>query len=288
MLLVASSSAGAVWDGAANAARAVPHGAISGGDANERLGEGFIVVYNDDVTRTQIAAARATMAQHFGAGNVALEQAVNTPAASGDISLAAAPALGPDAADPKARAAPAFALMRLDVFKPAEAGGQLPDDIILLRLEALPGVAYAERDGIVTAQATEQSPPWCAPRGVPAYPRPPARHPPPAAPPRAHACLHHAPATQPNRRGLNRIDQRKLPLDKDYTYPDIAGAGATIYVADTGIFLNHSEFEGRAAAGWVAPALAASEGGGDRFGHGTREWQDGGRGGEEPVVSTTG
>lgn len=45
--------------------------------------------------------------------------------------------------------------------------------------------------------------------------------------------------------GINRIDQRSLPLDSSYNYPDLAGQGAHVYVIDTGINPNHSEFTGR-------------------------------------------
>ncbi|CAG8631820.1 6242_t:CDS:2, partial [Paraglomus occultum] len=49
--------------------------------------------------------------------------------------------------------------------------------------------------------------------------------------------------------GLKRIDQRTLPLDNHYIYPDSAGEGVTIYVLDTGVNLNHADFEGRATFG---------------------------------------
>jgi len=49
--------------------------------------------------------------------------------------------------------------------------------------------------------------------------------------------------------GLKRIDQRALPLDNHYMYPDSAGDGVTIYVLDTGVNLNHADFEGRASFG---------------------------------------
>ncbi|GGK34021.1 hypothetical protein GCM10010124_28270 [Pilimelia terevasa] len=66
--------------------------------------------------------------------------------------------------------------------------------------------------------------------------------------------------------GLDRIDQRRLPLDRTFTYPD-DGAGATVYVVDTGIRYGHAEFGGRAVAGYDA----ITEGGGavDCNGHGT-------------------
>ncbi|WP_435228916.1 S8 family peptidase [Streptomyces sp. Tue6028] len=50
--------------------------------------------------------------------------------------------------------------------------------------------------------------------------------------------------------GLDRIDQRNLPLDKSYTWPESAGAGVTAYVIDTGIRITHKDFGGRASYGW--------------------------------------
>ena len=49
--------------------------------------------------------------------------------------------------------------------------------------------------------------------------------------------------------GLDRIDQRKLPLSGTFTYTN-TGAGVTAYVLDTGIRVTHTEFGGRATAGW--------------------------------------
>ncbi|CAG8566764.1 9743_t:CDS:2, partial [Acaulospora morrowiae] len=57
-------------------------------------------------------------------------------------------------------------------------------------------------------------------------------------------------ATQKNPNpNLDRIDQAKFPLNKQYTFPDSAGAGAEVYVVDTGVLVSHSEFEGRATFG---------------------------------------
>ncbi|WP_203645108.1 S8 family peptidase [Streptomyces sp. SID14478] len=50
--------------------------------------------------------------------------------------------------------------------------------------------------------------------------------------------------------GLDRIDQNDLPLDASYTWPETAGAGATVYVIDTGIRISHQDFGGRASYGW--------------------------------------
>ena len=48
--------------------------------------------------------------------------------------------------------------------------------------------------------------------------------------------------------GLDRSDQRDLPLDTNYTY-NATGAGVTAYIIDTGIRLTHTEFGGRASSG---------------------------------------
>lgn len=74
--------------------------------------------------------------------------------------------------------------------------------------------------------------------------------------------------------GLDRIDQRALPMDSLYTY-DATGAGVTSYIIDTGIRYSHSEFEGRAVKGFDAFAadptdpLLGYDGSGDCDGHGT-------------------
>ncbi|MFD7404801.1 S8 family peptidase [Streptomyces sp. NPDC059866] len=61
-------------------------------------------------------------------------------------------------------------------------------------------------------------------------------------------------ATQPSPPswGLDRIDQRNLPLNSSYTYPDTAGQGVTAYVIDTGVRITHSDFGGRASYGYDA------------------------------------
>jgi subtilisin family serine protease len=48
--------------------------------------------------------------------------------------------------------------------------------------------------------------------------------------------------------GLDRIDQRALPLDGVYNY-DGTGTGVTVYVIDSGIRITHAEFGGRARYG---------------------------------------
>jgi subtilisin family serine protease len=49
--------------------------------------------------------------------------------------------------------------------------------------------------------------------------------------------------------GLDRIDQRTLPLSGGYTYPNTADT-VTTYVLDTGVRNSHSEFGGRARSGY--------------------------------------
>jgi aqualysin 1 len=49
--------------------------------------------------------------------------------------------------------------------------------------------------------------------------------------------------------GLDRIDQRNLPLSNSYTYTP-TGAGVTAYIIDTGIRVTHNEFGGRASSGY--------------------------------------
>jgi subtilisin family serine protease len=68
--------------------------------------------------------------------------------------------------------------------------------------------------------------------------------------------------------GLDRIDQRALPLDSSYTYAH-TGAGVTAYVIDSGIRYGHVDFGGRASFGFDAMADSAVQRGADCNGHGT-------------------
>ncbi|MFD3805789.1 S8 family peptidase [Streptomyces sp. NPDC058611] len=76
-------------------------------------------------------------------------------------------------------------------------------------------------------------------------------------------------ATQPNPPswGLDRIDQRALPLNQSYTYPDKAGEGVTAYIIDTGVRITHQDFGGRASYGY--DAIDNDNTAQDGHGHGT-------------------
>jgi subtilisin family serine protease len=91
-------------------------------------------------------------------------------------------------------------------------------------LSADPRVAYVEEDGVMTASVTQTG------------------------------------AT----RGIDRIDQRDLPLNGTYTYT-FDGTGVRAYVIDTGIRTTHTQFGGRAAVSF--DALGGN--GQDCNGHGT-------------------
>ena len=85
-------------------------------------------------------------------------------------------------------------------------------------------VRFVEEDSVVTADVTQTGPPW----------------------------------------GLDRIDQRNLPLSGTYTY-NWTGADVRVYVIDTGIRTSHNQFGGRASN--VFDAFGGS--GSDCNGHGT-------------------
>jgi len=66
--------------------------------------------------------------------------------------------------------------------------------------------------------------------------------------------------------GLDRVDQRRLPLSRSYQYAR-PSATVTAYVLDTGVRISHHEFAGRARYGWDTVDDDSSAG--DCEGHGT-------------------
>jgi subtilisin family serine protease len=66
--------------------------------------------------------------------------------------------------------------------------------------------------------------------------------------------------------GIDRLDQRDLPLDNSYTYGTKAD-NVTAFVIDTGVMIDHPTFEGRATGGF--DAIDGDNDPADGHGHGT-------------------
>jgi serine protease len=96
----------------------------------------------------------------------------------------------------------------------------------LQRLLEDPRVESVEEDGIVYASATQASATW----------------------------------------GLDRSDQRDLPLNSTYVY-DATASNVRAYIIDTGILASHVDFGGRVGSGYTA--ISDGRGSSDCNGHGT-------------------
>lgn len=94
----------------------------------------------------------------------------------------------------------------------------------LTALQHDPNVAMIEEDGVVSVDTTQNNATW----------------------------------------GIDRIDQRNLPLSTTYTY-NATGSGITAYIIDTGIYTSHSQFGGRASNVYNSAGGSNS----DCNGHGT-------------------
>nr|WP_064750315.1 S8 family peptidase [Solirubrobacter soli] len=95
----------------------------------------------------------------------------------------------------------------------------------LAEVKSDPAVAYVEPDRVITLDATQNNATW----------------------------------------GLDRIDQRNLPLSTTYSY-DTTAPDVTAYIIDTGIRFSHQQFGGRAVSGYDAVDGGSAD---DCNGHGT-------------------
>ena len=95
-----------------------------------------------------------------------------------------------------------------------------------LRLADDPRVAFVEEDGVISLDATQTNATW----------------------------------------GLDRIDQRDLPLNQTYNF-NATGSGVRAYIVDTGIRASHVDFGGRVVSGFTA--INDGLGTNDGNGHGT-------------------
>jgi len=72
--------------------------------------------------------------------------------------------------------------------------------------------------------------------------------------------------TNPPSWGLDRVDQRALPLNSSFT-ASANGAGVDVYIVDTGVYPTHTDFSGRLRSGFSA--ISDRRGTNDCNGHGT-------------------
>ena len=111
---------------------------------------------------------------------------------------------------------------------------ELPNEAAAIALSKHPRVDWVEEEGRLQPTTVQSNPPW----------------------------------------GLDRIDQRLLPLNAQYVY-NATGSGVRAYIIDSGIRASHVEFQGRASiradfiAGQFSDTCTPTTTNNDCFGHGT-------------------
>ncbi|KAI9333521.1 peptidase S8/S53 domain-containing protein [Zopfochytrium polystomum] len=99
-------------------------------------------------------------------------------------------------------------------------------EVVANSLKKLPEVDFVEQDQVITILGTQKNPPSW---------------------------------------GLSRVGTRENGA-RDYVYPDSAGAGVDAYIVDTGTYIDHPDFEGRASIG---ASFSTDKNDKDGNGHGT-------------------
>lgn len=121
------------------------------------------------------------------------------------------------------------------------------EELQLMRKD--PSIKFIEQDAYGYASFQKKSPPGKSPKD-PSEPTDPTN---PV-----------DPSTSTSSWGLDRIDQRNLPLDQSFS-SSATGKGVTVYIMDSGILTDHQEFQGRASLGYDPTGEFLQ----DCLGHGT-------------------
>ncbi|MCP9974866.1 S8 family peptidase [Streptomyces somaliensis] len=176
-------------------------------------------------TSRRTVAAAAAVAAAVGLGTLSAHPAAAEPVQEGVIQYAGAPnavqgsyivtlkeTADSDAASGKAVAARYGAKIKKTYTSALNGYAVTLSEEKARKLAADPAVKSVVQDRVFTITGTQPSPTW----------------------------------------GLDRLDQRALPLNQSYTYPDPGGQGVTAYIIDTGVRVSHSDFGGRAFNGYDA------------------------------------
>ncbi|MCP9986624.1 MULTISPECIES: S8 family peptidase [Streptomyces] len=178
------------------------------------------------MSRRSVAAAGAAVVAALGLGTLSAHPAAAEPVQEGVIQYADAPnsvqgsyivtldesAADSDAASGKAVAAKYGAKIKKTYTSALNGYAVALSEEQARKLAADPAVESVVQDRVFTITGTQPNPTW----------------------------------------GLDRLDQRALPLDRSYTYPEPGGQGVTAYIIDTGVRISHSDFGGRAFNGFDA------------------------------------